>query len=272
MQNMKMEQQSVDTNLCIDMAQQYIKALQMADEQQAENLLHKLYQLNNSEYDQGLYTKVGRLTRQLHDSMSNFMDGTRIQMMTSEDMPDARARLQHVVDLTEESAHKTISLIEKSNPLLSKMQVKAVILQQKLRSYHDGQKNSDIASNNEEIDTFLELVSASSETVKNDLNEIMLAQNYQDLTGQVIQRVSTLVQEVENNLLTLLQTDNDLSNTQLADGEKTQHVVAVNIETEDEKENKGYGPAVPGVKHGGKQGDVLNSQEEVDDLLSSLGF
>ncbi len=130
----------------------------------------------------------------------------------------------------------------------------------------------------EEMTAFLHLVSSSSKKISSDLNEIMMAQNYQDLTGQVIQKVSTLVQEVEKNLLTLLQLGNklltDKTSLNKASGYEQVEVVATNIargdkaEDDQKQNNLGYGPAVPGVS----KGDVLHSQEDVDDLLSSLGF
>ena len=275
MQASKLPKQATNNTQRIQMAQDYITQLQLGENQQAENLLQEINQLHTKPSDQDLYSRVGKLTRELHDSMSSFMNDTRIHMMTNEDMPDARQRLQHVVDLTEQSAHTTMTLIENSNPLLSQMREKATVIQQQLHSYKNKQRVNNTLSNdkpgdtgqerngsmylNEEIDAFLHLVSSSSINITKNLNEIMLAQNYQDLTGQVIQRVSTLVQEVENNLLTLLQSDNE----KIADEQ-----LDVNIKSKENQNNSGYGPAVPGVS----KGDVLHSQEEVDDLLSSLGF
>ena len=275
MQTSKLPKQATNNTQRIQMAQDYITQLQLGENQQAENLLQEINQLNTKPSDQDLYSRVGKLTRDLHDSMSSFMNDTRIHMMTNEDMPDARQRLQHVVDLTEQSAHTTMTLIENSNPLLSQLRERATVLQQQLHSYKNKQRVNNTLSNdkpgdagqerngsmylNEEIDAFLHLVSSSSKNITKNLNEIMLAQNYQDLTGQVIQRVSTLVQEVENNLLILLQSGNEQIATEQLD---------VNIKSKENKNNRGYGPAVPGVS----KGDVLHSQEEVDDLLSSLGF
>ena len=241
----------------IQIAQDYITQLQLGENQQAEILLQEINQLSTNPSDQNLYSRVGKLTRELHDSMSNFMNDARIHMMTNEDMPDARQRLQHVVDLTEQAAHTTMTLIEQSNPLLSQLQQRAAVLQQQLNACKNNQRTDDSIYLNEEISAFLHLVSSSAKNIIKNLNEIMLAQNFQDLTGQVIQRVSTLVQEVENNLLALLQ----------AGDEKTGGKES-NQESKTELNNKGYGPAVPGVT----KGDVLHSQEDVDDLLSSLGF
>ncbi len=270
MQNSRSVKQGINPEVIkaqrIQIAQDYIKQLQMGEEQKAEILLQEINQQNSQSPNQDLYTKVGLLTRELHDSISRFMNDTRIHMMTNEDMPDARQRLQHVVDLTEQSAHTTMTLIEHSNPLLSQMKNRAGILQQQLHADINKQQVNGINHLNEEIEEFLNLVLSSSKNITNDLNEIMLAQNYQDLTGQIIQRVSTLVQEVEDNLLALLQQDNEHMESQKA---------RIELATEnnmDEQNNKGHGPAIPGISHGGSGSNIVNSQEEVDDLLSSLGF
>ena len=257
MQSSRLAKQVTNNTQRIQMAQDYITHLQSGENQQAEILLQEINRLNTKPSDQDMYSRVGQLTRELHDSMSNFMNDTRIHMMTNEDMPDARQRLQHVVDITEQSAHTTMTLIEQSNPILSQLQKRAAVLQQQLHSGQNNQGAGESLYQNEEIDAFLQLVLSSAKNIIKNLNEIMLAQNFQDLTGQVIQRVSTLVQEVENNLLALLQ----------AGDEKT-GCKESNQESKTEPNNKGYGPAVPGVT----KGDVLHSQEDVDDLLSSLGF
>ena len=290
----------VDSNTqLIEMVQDYAVLFKQGEDKQAEYVLNEICALNAKaslnysgygnditdspdnlqaktlQTDHGLYCQVGKLTRELHDSINDFVNDSRMQMMTSEDMPDARQRLKHVIELTEQSAHKTMSLIEHSNPLLSTMQKRVSVLQQQLQ---DSKSNENLNFLSEEIDAFLHLVSSSSKKISSDMNEIMLAQNYQDLTGQVIQKVSTLVQEVEKNLLTLLQLGNklltDKTSLNKASGYEQVEVVATNIargdkaEDDQKQNNLGYGPAVPGVS----KGDVLQSQEDVDDLLSSLGF
>ncbi len=265
----------------IQIAQDYIAQLQLGNESKAEKLLQEINQLSLKDDeessnkitqqkvcrpDEELYSKVGKLTRELHESISSFMGDTRVHMLTNEDMPDARQRLQYVVDLTEESAHKTMTLIEQSNPLLLQMQERANVLQQQLQNHNNNQcddkKGNDPIYLNEEVDAFFHFILSSSKNIVDNLNEVMLAQNYQDLTGQIIQRVSTLVQEVENNLLKLLQTGSD--------DEKNEGIASdlVNEKIKKERNVNGYGPAIPGTD----KNEVLQSQEEVDDLLSSLGF
>ena len=85
------------------------------------------------------------------------------------------------------------------------------------------------------------------------LSEVLMAQDYQDLTGQIIRKVITLVQNVEQKLVKLVRiTGNKLDDSKGA--------------TDDKKELSG--PAIPGLD----QGDQVTNQDDVDDLLSSLGF
>ena len=91
----------------------------------------------------------------------------------------------------------------------------------------------------------------SLEKVKNHLTAVLLAQEYQDLTGQIIKKVINLVGEVEDKLVALIQVTG-----------------APQITSEDNSKSSLDGPPVPGIAHK----DTVSGQDEVDDLLSSLGF
>ncbi len=237
------------------LAKEYICHLQDGEDEQAENLFGEMCRINNIELnipDNYLFDEVGKLTRDLHDNINQFVNESQIQVVADEEMPDARQRLDYVVELTDRSAHRTMTLIENSLPLVASLDKKTVELKKAIEeTMHDEvfQKKLII---------FLDFCSSTSVKVTDDLNEIMLAQDYQDLTGQIIQRVSSLVQNVENNLIGLLKITDCNKNV---------------VSTDDEKQvlkqsGNGFGPVVPGVN----QGEVLQSQDEVDDLLSSLGF
>lgn len=268
-----------DVSVLEEQIRQYASLVVNGESEQAEMMLQEICKMNtgvcsNSSSssadsdDSNLYAQVGKLTRDLHESMNDFIHGNRVQMMTEEDMPDARQRLNHVVELTEKSAHKTMSLIEHSSPLLNVLAERSGLLQKQLDSHKSNSNKTALPiSFSEEINAFLHLVQSTTKHVSSDLNDILLAQDYQDLTGQVIQKVSTLVQEVESNLLSLLQLqlNDDVPNV---DSEDSNAVNSHDIGEKSESDNRGYGPAVPGVT----KGEVMQSQADVDDLLSSLGF
>ena len=97
------------------------------------------------------------------------------------------------------------------------------------------------------------------------LQDIILEQGYQDLTGQVLNKVITLVTDVERELVNLMRIAGQVEKmTGIASGEaegaKAVEAPALNSEAE--------GPQI----HAEKRNDVVNGQDEVDDLLSSLGF
>lgn len=111
------------------------------------------------------------------------------------------------------------------------------------------------------VDDLLYKTKEDATTLSNQLNEILIAQDYQDLTGQMIQRVITLVSEVEDRLVTFLVT---FSNPETAEKFK-EH----NSQRTLEESIAPQGPALDSHK---QSGEVAASQDEVDDLLASLGF
>ena len=115
------------------------------------------------------------------------------------------------------------------------------------------------------VDGFLSRSSTDNRAVSSNLNDILLAQDYQDLTGQVIKRVTQLVTEVESNLLKLV-----LMASQVDRFAGIQHDHdQLRAEKDREKHpTRGEGPQI----HADKREDVVSGQDDVDDLLSSLGF
>ena len=109
------------------------------------------------------------------------------------------------------------------------------------------------------IDRFFVSMTADSDVLYRSLSEILLAQDFQDLTGQVIQKVTGLVKEVEENLLSLV----------VMAGHVDQLTGTIHdIEEKEESAEKGVGPQVKAEE----REDVVSGQDDVDDLLSSLGF
>jgi chemotaxis protein CheZ len=115
------------------------------------------------------------------------------------------------------------------------------------------------------VDGFLTRSEKETHEVASHLNDILLAQDYQDLTGQVIKRVTQLVTEVESNLLKLVLMASQVD--RFAGIEHDQEVFRKQKEQE-KLHSKGEGPQI----HADKREDVVSGQDDVDDLLSSLGF
>jgi len=212
------------------------------------------------------YNEVGYLTRSLHDAIRDFQVDSMDLVVgeggkdASTKITDASDRLNYVIETTNAAANKTMDMVDSSVPVASELQSQA----RELRKDWSRLIQRDLTPQEfrdlyKRIDVFLSYADDSATTLHSNLNTILLEQGYQDLTGQVIARVNDLIRDVEEKLV---------------------HLVAVagrvdsisGIEHQDKEsehdDTRGHGPAI------NKQNnpEVLSSQDEVDDLLSSLGF
>ena len=215
--------------------------------------------------DQSLYREVGRLTRSLHEAISNFQIDPRNdeQSEALSKMTDASDRLEYVVQMTSKAANRTMDLVEETMPRASAVRDEAAELRdewQRLRSRD--MKPAEFRALYARIDTFFVTLNADASATYDNLSEILLAQDFQDLTGQVIQKVTTLVKEVEEHLLNLVVMAShvdQITGTVYEPGDE---------ERKTESAEQGVGPQ---IKTEGRE-DIMSGQDDVDDLLSSLGF
>ncbi|MEX2474329.1 protein phosphatase CheZ [Marinobacter sp.] len=212
--------------------------------------------------DQSLYREVGRLTRSLHEAIRNFQVDPRNaeQQEALSMMTDASDRLEYVVQMTGQAANRTMDLVENAMPRAHAMRDEAAALRdewQRLRRRE--MQPAEFRELYGRIDTFFVTLTQDADTIYENLSEILLAQDYQDLTGQVIQKVTTLVKEVEDHLLNLVVMASHVD--QLTG---TVH----DIESNDVSAEQGVGPQM----NAEEREDVVAGQDDVDDLLSSLGF
>ena len=218
--------------------------------------------------DRSLYREVGRLTRSLHEALRNFEITPESQEQKEElsKMVDASDRLDYVVKLTGRSANRTMDLAEDTMPVAANLKQEAEAIREDwARLRRREMEPAEFRELYRRIDRFMDRISQDSDRVHGNLSEILLAQDYQDLTGQVIQRVTALVKEVEDNLVRLMVMASDVD--QLAgvvheDEEK-------DADKKKKQEDRGEGPQIRAEEN---QDEVVSGQDEVDDLLSSLGF
>lgn len=209
-----------------------------------------------------LFREVGKLTRELHEALNAFRFDSRLAELTEQDIPDATERLNYVMALTEQSANRTLTSVEKALPRVEALSDGTRALQERWQRFRARQMNADeFRELARDIDAFLPNIDDDAEAVRKELSEILIAQDFQDLTGQVIRRVITLVQDLEQHLIRMLR----LSGGRLKESSDGATAEAQKAATEG---NMGTGPAVPGVG----DDDVVQGQDDVDDLLSSLGF
>ncbi|MBA6122796.1 protein phosphatase CheZ [Pseudomonas juntendi] len=244
-------------------AQELVESLERGRFGEAVQLIHEL----NQTRDRGLYQEVGKLTRELHSAIVSFqIDPTMPQAEEVSQITDATERLSYVIKLTEGAANRTMDLVEASTPVLNDLASEAKALstdwQRFMRREVAAEEFRDLVKR---VDSFLTHSAEGNRKVAGHLNDILLAQDYQDLTGQVIKRVTNLVTEVESNLLKLV-----LMASQVDRFAGIQHDHdQLRAEKDREKHpTRGEGPQI----HADKREDVVSGQDDVDDLLSSLGF
>ncbi|MEQ6436168.1 protein phosphatase CheZ [Comamonas sp. w2-DMI] len=195
-----------------------------------------------------VHHKIGLLTRQLHDSLNELGYADRLRGSMGE-LPDAQSRLSYIARLTGEAAEKVLSRVE-----VAKAQQDA--LAERVRTMRaDLIKDPVAAVAKGHIMNFLQEVEEGSQQADAHLTEIMMAQDFHDLTGQVIARVVALAADLESQLVELLiQTSPDPQAAAAAPQEKpAEHLAGPVVDPENTP-------------------DVVTSQSQVDDLLASLGF
>jgi len=225
-----------------------LNCMEHGDEVGAREIVDDLSDIREST----LYHEVGKLTRELHDAIGAFGMDDRISDMAETDIPNARERLNYVISKTDDAANRTLTAVEESVPLCEQLiKGSSVLGEQWNRFVEKNMDATEFRSMAKDMGEFLQQQENAGGKVKDNLNEVLMAQDYQDLTGQIIKRVISLVEEVENNLVNLVK---------LAGLPEPVSRSKKNGELE--------GPVVPGVD----SGDVVSGQDEVDDLLSSLGF
>ncbi|MGE0081060.1 MAG: protein phosphatase CheZ [Thiohalomonadaceae bacterium] len=232
-------------------ARELVLRMEQGEEVAAARLLDELVHLR----EDSLFRELGKLTRDFHESLNNFRLDARLADIAQNEIPDARDRLSYVISMTEQAANRTLTAIEDSLPTCEALESRAGALREQwarfMRRELDAQAFRELSR---DLEAFLGSTGEDLPRVRANLQDVLMAQGFQDLTGQIIRRVITLVEELERNLVELVR----ISGQNLVQPAK------------EEKATSGsgvHGPAVPGLDTG-----TVSGQDEVDDLLSSLGF
>lgn len=236
------------------LARSYVEYLEQGHEREADEVLA---QLKGSDAD--LFQGVGRLAREVHETINEIngaLNDPRLSEITQHELPDAQQRLGHVVVMTEQAANTTLEAVESSEPLLNAMLDKGGALAAEWQRFRARElKVEDFRVLSNELMDFFAQLQQQGGAVQGHLSEILMAQSYQDLTGQILRKVSSLVQDVELKLVELVRIAGKVPVSQDWQGPSGQEVAD-------------DGPIVPGVNDQGR----VSGQDEVDDLLSQLGF
>ncbi|MEH6556588.1 MAG: protein phosphatase CheZ [Oceanicoccus sp.] len=247
-------------------AQILVSKLEEGDFSGASEAIEKL----NEARDHSIYREVGKLTRGLHEAIANFDIDTQSTDTGAENgskMTSAEDRLAYVINLTQSSADKTMDMVEEGIPLASELGDGALLLREEwsrlIRREVDPENYLDLYQG---VDRYLATAGKNADLLSEKLNTILLAQDFQDLTGQVIKKVINLVQDVEIRLVELMRVAGKVE-------ELTGIVRGVDPSVHSVTNNKELDSAAEGPQVNAEQRkDVVSGQDNVDDLLSSLGF
>ena len=241
--------------ITLDEAKQLVTFLEEGDTDSANALLDAVTMKESVE----LFAEVGKLTRQLHDSLNNFQLDERIAGLANEDIPDAQTRLTYVIEETEKAANTTMDAVEQSMSIVETMKGQLDNLMPEWKKLMNREIELDeFKSMCLDLDKHLESSLADADKMMGLLTEVLMAQGYQDLTGQVIRRVIELVKEVEDSLVHMLTV---FGGAEVTKATKTSQPKV-------EKAIVAEGPIIDAES----RDDVVSGQDDVDDLLSSLGF
>ncbi|MGJ8691905.1 MAG: protein phosphatase CheZ [Thalassotalea sp.] len=244
----------MSSHVSIEQAKLLVEYLENSQQEKADELVAEIQNPINTV----LFAEIGKLTRQLHDSLMNFQLDSRLNDLATADIPDAKERLNYVISRTEEAANKTMDAVESIFPVVDNMQEQIKAVKPQWQALMKNQIDiSGFKSLCHDLDTLIMTTDSETQKMHSLMTDVLMAQDFQDLTGQVIRKVIDLVREVEDSLIGML-TAFGISQTAVG-GEPAKPKVG---------ENLVEGPIV----NKEKRDDVVADQDDVDDLLSSLGF
>ncbi len=232
------------TATVLEAIKDFMQALSDGDLQRAEEILANLAENRHP----GLYKEIGGIARALHNSLRDFvrtMDPS-LREMVEEKIPDSGNRLEHIIKLTESAANTTLDHVEALQKRNEKDQGRLEAIGEVLTRLHPLGENAQ-----KKLDEAAELVRelmVSTQKSHEDLIRILTAQDYQDLTGQIIMKIMALLEDLETKLVQLIAK------------------FGVKVEKSKKAKDELYGPAHEALE------DALHSQSDVDALLAEFGF
>ncbi len=200
---------------------------------------------------EAVFNRIGHMARALHDTLGMLGYDKLIEKTVSA-LPDAKDRLAYVANLTEQAACRVLNATDIANPLVDDMESGALALSKRWdRVFANQMDTAEFKALAVETRAFLsDQLPEKTRATHAQLTEIMMAQDFQDLTGQVIKKIVALAQDLESGLMNVLI-------EVLPETKRTEEVASLM-----------NGPVI----NAEGRTDVVVNQEQVDDLLGSLGF
>lgn len=213
-----------------------------------------------------ILARIGSLTRTLRDSMRELGLDKHVER-AAEAVPDARDRLKYVATMTEQAAERVLSAIDIAKPIQEKLQADAGALDARWEQWFAAPiEREEVRTLMTDTRAFLAGVPEATAGTNAKLLEIMLAQDFQDLTGQVIKKIMDVVYLIEQQLLGVL--------VENIAPERREQFAATAAQLAAEPSATGSPDSLlngPQINPEGRA-DVVQDQSQVDDLLASLGF
>jgi chemotaxis protein CheZ len=198
-----------------------------------------------------VFNRLGQMARQLHNTLHELGYDKLLETAASA-LPDAKDRLAYVASLTEQAACRVLNATDVAQPAMDTLGAAAKGLGARWdKVFANQMTTAEFKQLAEETRVYLNTdLPQKMDVVNAQLMEIMMAQDFQDLTGQVIKKIVTLAQELENGLMAALL-------EVVPDNKRSEEVTSLM-----------NGPVI----NAEGRSDVVVNQQQVDDLLDSLGF
>jgi len=197
-----------------------------------------------------VFRRIGHMTRELHNTLRE-LGFDKMLGDAAKTIPDARERLSYIAQMTEQAASRALNAVDIAQPIQDGLKNDSQLLGARWEKVFTNQLSvEDFKALAADTRSFLNRVPQQAQATNAQLTEIMMAQDFQDLTGQVIKKVVDMAQTMEQQLLKLL----------------------VEAMPEDVRAEAPSGLLNGPVINALGRSDVVTSQGQVDDLLESLGF
>lgn len=241
---LKVSEENKSAGTVLEAIKDFMQAFSNGDLQNAQNILAELAENRHS----GLYQEIGGIARALHNSLRDFLRAMdpSLREMVEEKIPDSGNRLEHIIKLTEAAANTTLDHVETLQKRSEKDQGRLRAIEETLGGLHPVGESAQkkLAEVSATVRELLESARQSDE----DLITILTAQDYQDLTGQIIMKIMALLEDLETKLVQLIAK------------------FGVKVDKAKKTKEELYGPAHQAME------DALHSQSDVDALLAEFGF
>lgn len=205
---------------------------------------------NPESQDDVVFNRLGHLARQLHDSLRG-LGVDKLLADTAGQIPDARQRLAYIAQMTEQAASKVLNAADIAKPIQEELMARSTAMSQRWdRMFANQLSVEEFKLLAADTRSYFSEAPPKLKITGDQLMEIILAQDFQDLTGQVIKKVVEVVQGMESQLLSVL----------------------IEAMPDERKAAAPEGLLNGPVINAEGRNDVLTNQTQVDDLLESLGF